>query len=281
MQIDNNRLNSINNRWQTQIGGLHGWATTHPARLDYWNSWGNKVRRNWRGYGYHNHWFAGDWWYSYPSGLCRWHYYHRFNNYPWNYWWRRPTWVVASGWFIWSAPPAVWSQPVYYDYGSGGNVTFQNNYVFIDNQQVASTSEFAESAAALATVAPPESEEQAAEAEWLPLGTFALSTHEADVEPTRVLQIAVDKSGIISGTLYNQQTDQADAIQGQVDKETQRVAFRIGESDTIVAETGLYNLTQDEAPLLIHFGSERVEQYVLVRLESTEEAETDNAAFQP
>ena len=49
------------------------------------------------------------------------------------------------------------------------------------------------------------------------------------------------------------------------------MAFRIGESDSVVAETGLYNLTQEEAPVLIHFGTERTENYLLVRLEYAED----------
>ena len=36
-------------------------------------------------------------------------------------------------------------------------------------------------------------------------------------------------------------------------------------------ETGLYNLTQEEAPMLIHFGAERSETFLLVRLEYAEE----------
>jgi hypothetical protein len=51
----------------------------------------------------------------------------------------------------------------------------------------------------------------------------------------------------------------------------QRVAFRIGESDDVVFETGLYNLTQGEAPVLVHFGTDRVATYLLVRLEVPEE----------
>ncbi|EMI45879.1 mu-protocadherin-putative cell-suface protein [Rhodopirellula sp. SWK7] len=203
--------------------------------------------------------------------MCRWHYYHRFNYYPWNYWWRRPTWAVAAGWFAWTAPQTVWEQPIYYDYGSGGNVTYQDNRVYINDEPVATADEFAQSAAALATVVPPESDEAAEEAEWLPLGTFALSTDEDDVDPTRVVQLAVDKSGIISGTVYNRETDKSLAVQGRVDKNTQRVAMRFGDNDEIVAETGLYNLTEDNVPLLVHFGSERVENYVLVRLDAPED----------
>ena len=107
----------------------------------------------------------------------------------------------------------------------------------------------------------------------MPLGTFAVATSEKDVDPSRVIQLAVDKEGIISGTLYNLQTDEAHTIQGQVDKETQRVAFRIGESEDVVVETGLYNLTQEETPVLVHHGPEEVETYLLVRLEQPEDEE--------
>ena len=100
------------------------------------------------------------------------------------------------------------------------------------------------SAMDLATLPPPKSDEEAVEAEWMPLGTFVVSTNEKDVEPSQVVQLAVNKAGIISGTLYNIDTDQAQAVQGQIDKETQRVAFRLGESKVVVAETGLCNFTQ-------------------------------------
>ena len=79
--------------------------------------------------------------------------------------------------------------------------------------------------------------------------------------------MAVSKEGIISGTLFNTATDTTQAIQGQVDKETQRVAMRFGDSEDIIAETGLYNLTQVEAPVLVHFGPEKIENWLLVRLD--------------
>jgi hypothetical protein len=140
--------------------------------------------------------------------------------------------------------------------------------VFIGGQDVASTTDFAESAAALATAPPPANEQEAARAEWMPLGTFAVSTGKQDTEPSRVVQLAVTKDGIIGGTLFNYQTDQTVSVQGRVDKETQRVAIRLGESEQMVLETGLYNLTQDEVPVMIHFGKDRTENYLLVRLEN-------------
>jgi hypothetical protein len=38
-------------------------------------------------------------------------------------------------------------------------------------------------------------------------------------------------------------------------------------------EAGLYNLTQDQAPLLVHYGTEETQLLLLVRME----ASTDNA----
>lgn len=111
------------------------------------------------------------------------------------------------------------------------------------------------------------------EVEWMALGTFTIATDEKDLDPTRVIQLAVNREGIISGTMFNSATDKAHAVQGRVDKDTQRVAFRIGESTDTILETGLYNLTQQQAPVLVHFGTERVEKYLFVRLEAPEDEE--------
>ena len=268
VNINNNQINNIN----TNIGnivnnkGMGNWINNHPNRGQYWNNWGNGIHCH---PPYNRPWFGNNWWNNHGWPNCGWHY--RYWNgglgYGWNYWYRAPIWTGVATWF----QPWGWQQPVYYDYGTGGNVVYNNDIVYIDGQQVASAADYAQSAATLATVAPPETEEQAEKVEWMPLGTFALSTSENDTNPSRVLQLAVSKDGIISGTMFNSQTDKSYAVQGQVDKKTQRVAFRIGDSDKIVAETGIYNLTQEEAPLLVHFGTEKTETYLLKRLEAPEE----------
>jgi hypothetical protein len=269
VNINNNQINLIHNQWGNQIGGIQNWHNRYPDRMATWRNWGDHVRYNWN---YHNHnWFRPSWWNSHHHGFCGWHYYHGFNTRPWFFWWSTPNYASFNNWFAWSAPAAVWQQPVYYDYGQGGNVVYQDNSVYINGQQIASADDFAQSAAVLATVAPPANEEQAAKVEWMPLGTFAVSSDEKDAEPTRIIQLAVSKEGIISGTLFNSTTDQANSVQGQVDKDTQRVAFRIGESEDVVVETGLYNLTQNETPVLVHFGKDRVETYLFVRMEASEE----------
>jgi len=277
--INNTQINAIHGHWHNAIVGpgarpgvaLRDWNRSHPNRVAYWNNWGNSVRQNWHGYHDHANWFNYNWWGAHPHPWGGWHYSNAFARYPSSYWWRVPAWGALTSWFSWNAPAAVWAQPVYYDYGPGGNVVYQDNQVFIGGQDVGSISDFAASAAALATVPPPPSEEAALGAEWMPLGTFAVSSGENDTDPKRVLQLAVDKNGIISGTLYNPQTDRTVTIEGQVDKDTQRVAFRFGESQDAVAETGLYNLTQNEVPLLVHFGPNRVENYLLVRLDAPQD----------
>jgi len=272
VNINNTQITNINNTWNNTIVNrpqMHNWMNNNPNRGQYWNNWGNGVRNNWRYNNYHNNWFGGDWWSRYHPAAAGWNYRAWLPYYPYNYWWSVPTYAGVTTWFNWNAAnSAAWQQPVFYDYGTGGNVVYQNNQVYIGGQPVASAPEFAQSAAALATVTPPANEEEGAKVEWMPLGTFAMSTGEKDTEPTRVLQLAVTKDGIIGGTFFNYQTDQAVAIQGQVDKQTQRVAFRLGERDNLVAETGLYNLTQQEAPLLVHFGDDKVENFLLIRLKS-------------
>jgi hypothetical protein len=94
---------------------------------------------------------------------------------------------------------------------------------------------------------------------------FAL-TKTGDDSSDVTLQLAVNKQGVIRGNSTDNRSDEAKPIQGSVDKETQRVAFTVGDNSEEVVETGLYNLTKDEAPALIHFGADRTEQWLLVRL---------------
>ncbi|EMB13277.1 mu-protocadherin-cell-suface protein [Rhodopirellula europaea] len=266
--LDNNRVNQINNRWQNRMANVSNWPTIPPHRFDHFHRWGNQVRRGW-----HYHGFGPNWWVRHPFRFCGWHYFYSYRYYPYTYWWSTPTYPMVTNWFTPTASSTTLSQPVYYDYGSEGNVTYQDNRVYIGGEEVATTEEFAQTAATLATVEAPADEESAEQSEWLPLGTFALTTDADDVDPDRVIQLAVNKEGIISGTLYNQKTDETQAIQGRVDKETQRVAMRIGESENVVAETGLYNLTQDEASVLVHFGTKTQDTYMLVRLPSPEDSD--------
>jgi hypothetical protein len=267
--INITQLNRINNNINTGFRHHHGFGYYNGYGFNrfgygfgspYWNNWGFGVRSFWNPYGY---WglFSPRFW---ATNYCYFPWYRSYywwgSGYPYSYWWNTPTWGGLTSWF----PSYGWSTPYYYGYGPGGNITINNGYVYMNDLPIATTADYAASAANLATVPTPTNPDQPAE--WMPLGTFALSASETDKNPSRVVQLAVDKDGIISGTMYNQDTKQTYPIQGRVDKETQRVAFTIGDAKDVVFETGIYNLTQQETPILAH-GDGREETYLLLRLE--------------
>ena len=264
--LSRDRVTNINNQWNVAIGNRHNdfrqWNQLHPERGRYYNSWGAGVRNRWTTLPARP-WFNDNWWASHPIQHGWWHY--SYLNRPWRYWWTVPTWAGTTNWF------ASWGMGqdnyYYYDYGSGGNVVAADDRVQVDGQDVCSSEEFAQSAAELATVEPPADDQTAAAADWLPLGTFALSTSANDAEASRIVQLAVNKDGVVSGTLYHAETDRTDTVQGRVDKQSQRVAMMLVDRPEVVLETGLYNLTQAEAPAMIHFGTEKSEPALLVRLE--------------
>ncbi len=110
-----------------------------------------------------------------------------------------------------------------------------------------------------------------ADGDWLPLGVFAL-TKTGDTNSVVTIELAVNKQGVIRGNYTDTKTDKTQLIQGSVDKQTQRVAFTVGDNKSNLIETGLYNLTKDEAPALIHVGADQTEQWLLVRLKQSQDA---------
>lgn len=258
------QINNIHNQWNVAVGNkqnhFQNWTQLHPDRHNHWHRWGNNIRHGW-GALPGRPWFNQRWWAMHPCRHGWWHY--AYAAQPWSYWWTVPTWTGVNTWFA----PYGWTGGNYYDYGEGGNVVYEDSRVLVDGQQIATAAEFAQSAAELASVEPPADEQAAASAEWLPLGTFSLSLSADDTELTRLVQLAVNKEGVVSGTLYNTATDQPFTLQGKVDKQTQRVAVMAVDQADVVLETGIYNLTQDEAPALVHFGDEKSQPALLVRLE--------------
>jgi len=101
--------------------------------------------------------------------------------------------------------------------------------------------------------------------EWMPLGVFALAQEEKG-DPVMFFQISVNHAGVISGGYNSTITNDELPIAGQVDKKTQRVAWRIGENTNTVFETSLANLTQDVSPIALHFGTKNTQTWLLVRM---------------
>ena len=201
-----------------------------------------------------------------------------FGGYGWYY---RPGWyaryprawvaagIAATAW--WNG--AYWGsaadycqcggEPVSYDYGD--TITYEGNTVYAGDQPVATAEEYYEQATEIA-----DNGSDAKNEEWLPLGVFAIVS-EGQENSDKILQLAVNKEGVIRGNLHDRLTDQIVQVTGSVDRKTQRAAFRPSEKETPIAECGLFNLTQNGLTILVHFDKDRVEQRTMIRLEQPEE----------
>ena len=139
----------------------------------------------------------------------------------------------------------------------------ENNYVFVDGNQVATAPQYAEQATQFADVG---RKEPAKDDPWQSLGVFGMIQPDEKIAQ-RIFQLAVNKAGVIRGNYYDAVGDTTTPVYGSVDPKTQRACWSIGEKKTVVFETGLNNLTQDQSTLLVHYGIERTDQMILVRLE--------------
>ena len=225
------------------VGGVGGLA---PVSSSARYTTATAVRTN------YNHWgvYGRDWYARYPGAWSA-------AAWPAGATWRACTWGAAAsycGYFQ--------ATPLYYDYGN--NVTYQDDSVYVNGDSVGTAEQYYDQAASLASTGA--KAEAASDGDWLPLGVFALTKPDQTKSDVSI-QLAVNKQGVIRGNYTDSVTNKNQVVQGSVDKQTQRVAFTVGENTTNLVETGLYNLTKDEAPCLIHFGKDRAEQWLLVRLQ--------------
>jgi hypothetical protein len=104
------------------------------------------------------------------------------------------------------------------------------------------------------------------------MGVFAMTQdgQSSGPPPTIYLQLAVSKEGVIAGTVTNTETNEGQALEGMVDKKTQRSAWVVQGKESPIMETGISNLTKDEAPALLHFADGQSQQWLLVRMEEPE-----------
>ncbi len=73
------------------------------------------------------------------------------------------------------------------------------------------------------------------------------------------------------GRLQGLLTDKVARLSARWTSRTQHVALRVEGVEGSVIETGLYNLTNDKVPVLVHFGADRQEARTLIRLQSPED----------
>ncbi|HZZ72656.1 MAG TPA: protocadherin, partial [Pirellulales bacterium] len=155
--------------------------------------------------------------------------------------------------------------PIYYNYGD--NVTYQDGSVYYGDQVYATQEQFADQSAQIAAAglqATPPPDDQ-----WQSLGVFAMVQGD-ETNSNDLFQLALDANGTLRGNYYNAISDSTTPLSGSLDKTSQRLAWTLDGKKTPVYETGLYNVTQAETTMLVHFGKDRTEQYKLFRLEQPE-----------
>ncbi|MEW6360207.1 MAG: hypothetical protein AB1696_27990 [Planctomycetota bacterium] len=187
---------------------------------------------DWRGYhqgDYHRH--------------CHW----RHGRYrPWAW----VTWGALCGWIGYS------SAPEYYDYG------VDDGYVYNGETQVAPVDQYAQQATEIADAA----QEQPENADWMPLGVFGIAPQQGQAVQA-ALQLASTKDGTIGGTYYNSAEGAMLSVAGSIDQQTQQAAWKVGEEDAVVMETGIGNFTKDVSTILLHFPGGVTESWVMTRMD--------------
>ena len=211
-----------------QFVGGQNWGAVN-GNFTHWNAFGP----GWNN-GYPGAWWPGKWALATTA-------------------WATAAWAVAGGYCD------CYGEPVYYDYGE--SVYSDGENIYYDDQPVATNDEYYQQAEQIADAGATPTDEN-----WLPLGVFGLVS-DGQTQADKLLQLAVNKEGAIRGNYQDLATNQVTPVSGSVDKESQRVAIKLEGNDNFLLETGLYNLTNDEAPALLYLGKDAPQTRTLIRLQ--------------
>lgn len=253
---DGNRINNNdrvgNNRINTGDVNINAGNKIELNRQNNINSIQNKYQN------VDNRPFDNNYWGRYGNNDA-WRWSAGWNNYG-AYWAWTPTTWAAVGTFL----PYAWATPVTYNYGT--NVVYRDNYVYVNDQQAAPAADYYQQANTIASSIPQSAEPS--NEDWMPLGVFAIAEDDLHHDTGNMLQLAVSKDGIIAGTFYNETTQVNRPVQGTVDKQSQRAAWKFsdGKNQDVVMETAINNLTMDQSTALVHMNADTTQTWNLVRM---------------
>ena len=257
-----------------QGGAGERWNNNHPNRIADRNQWqdhrqdrSRQIADQWRDHNWqHRDWYNHDWWNNH-RGPWNW-------NHPAGWYWGYGAWGGLSAWIPWG-----WSQPVYYNYGD--NVYYSDDSVYYGDQPIATQQQYADQAQQIAANVP--QDVKPANDDWMSLGVFAITQdgQPSGADPNMFIQLAVSKQGILAGTYQNTTTNKTQNLEGMVDKKSQRAAWTVTGQKWPVMETGVYNLTQKNAPMLIHFANGQTQQWLMVHVDKPEGGDGGDANTPP
>jgi hypothetical protein len=226
-----------------------------PNRGDWQQNHNNwNIQNNFNGYGYYHGCcpYTRTWWNTYPGAA-------------WT------LYGVTLGAFALSSfatiasffddPVVVAQDPIPYNYGT--TIYYEGDTVYVNDQPAGTTEQYYDQASDIAAAG---TENEAVQAEdWMPLGVFAI-VGPNDTNATLTVQLTVNKQGVIRGNQFDMATGENAIVKGSVDKKTQKVAWTAGQDTSIVYETGLANLTEEQSTVLVHYGKDTSEVYNLVHI---------------
>lgn len=262
--FDGSRIGNLSHtNLPSDFGFGHAGARSYLPAGHATHNWSNNTMRNRantvRNNFYNHNYFNGNWWRNHPGAWFA-------AGWAAGTAWAWTTWPGLYGWYGWGAVA-----PIYYDYGT--NVYYDGDEVYYGDQPVATADQYYDQAQ---TIAGGQSDASPDAGEWKPLGVFGLVQGE-QASASAVFQLATNKDGAIGGNFCDMLTDSTLPVHGSVDKQTQRAAWTVGDNKSTVYDTGIVNLTKDEAPLLVHLGPDRTQQWMLVRLKQPEQAKQPSA----
>ena len=245
------------------VRGSRGAAVGHRTRAVSVSARRSHAAAVRRGFGVrhpYGRWFTGGWYAQHPRAW-------RAARWATATVWAAVTWDALSRWWYAGTTTAAGSTATYY-YDYGNTIVYEGNTVYYEAEPVATAEEYYDQASEIAGQGEAKGDE---DQEWQSFGVFAM-VQDDEEEADKILQLAVNKDGVIRGNHYDALTETALPIEGSVDEKSQRAAWTVGDNSRVVYETGIYNLTQDETEMLIHFGTDRTQQWTLVRLEEPDAA---------
>ena len=102
------------------------------------------------------------------------------------------------------------------------------------------------------------------EGDWLPLGVYSIVT-APDQPSMQLVQLAVDRNGVVRGVYYDAMTNSTHSVVGSIDRATQRARWTLESNPNLSFTTGVEQLTQPDGMVEVMLPS-GTRQWQLVRL---------------
>lgn len=173
--------------------------------------------------------------------------------------WAVATWVGLAAWC------GVTAAPVSYGYGGYGESVSYPAEPAANDAAAAAYEKEVDQASQLAA-AGQQSQAALDQGDWMSVGVFAL-VPGGQTQANSTVQLNVSKDGIVKGTYYDMLTDSVQPLSGSINLQTQMVAWALDSNKSIVYETGLQTLTENEGPVMVHLPGNQSQKWLMVRMQ--------------